>query len=99
VEDIGLNEARYQFEVNLFGAARVTQLLLPAMRKRAAGTIVNITSMGVRSTPRSVRGITRPSMHWKVGRIVYGSSPRAQRPSFVLFELVPVPPADFNLQN
>jgi len=46
VEDIGLNEARYQFEVNLFGAARVTQLLLPAMRKKAAGTIVNITSMG-----------------------------------------------------
>jgi NAD(P)-dependent dehydrogenase (short-subunit alcohol dehydrogenase family) len=46
VEDIDLSEARYQFEVNLFGAARVTQLLLPAMRKKAAGTIVNVTSMG-----------------------------------------------------
>nr|WP_314429049.1 SDR family NAD(P)-dependent oxidoreductase [uncultured Brevundimonas sp.] len=32
VEDIPLEEARYQFEVNLFGAARLTQLLLPAMR-------------------------------------------------------------------
>jgi len=46
VEDIGIEEARYQFEVNVFGAARLTQLLLPAMRKKGAGTIVNITSMG-----------------------------------------------------
>ncbi|AZO48238.1 MAG: SDR family NAD(P)-dependent oxidoreductase [Mesorhizobium sp.] len=46
VEDIGLDEARYQFEVNVFGPARLTQLLLPAMRKKKAGTIVNITSMG-----------------------------------------------------
>lgn len=46
VEEIPLDEARYQFEVNVFGAARLTQLLLPAMRERGAGTIVNITSMG-----------------------------------------------------
>lgn len=46
VEEIGIDEARYQFEVNLFGAARLTQLLLPAMRARRAGHIVNITSMG-----------------------------------------------------
>lgn len=46
VEDIGIDEARYQFEVNVFGAARLTQLLLPAMREKGAGTIVNITSMG-----------------------------------------------------
>jgi short-subunit dehydrogenase len=46
VEDIGIDEARYQFEVNVFGPARLTQLLLPAMRKKGAGTIVNITSMG-----------------------------------------------------
>lgn len=46
VEEIPLAEARYQFEVNVFGAARLTQLLLPAMRDRKAGTIVNITSMG-----------------------------------------------------
>jgi NAD(P)-dependent dehydrogenase (short-subunit alcohol dehydrogenase family) len=45
VEDIGMDEARYQFEVNVFGAARLTQLLLPAMRRKG-GTIVNITSMG-----------------------------------------------------
>lgn len=46
VEEIGIDEARYQFEVNMFGLARLTQLLLPAMRGKGAGTIVNITSMG-----------------------------------------------------
>ncbi|WP_323883444.1 oxidoreductase [Aeromonas caviae] len=46
VEEIGIDEARYQFEVNLFGAARLTQLLLPAMRAKGDGHIVNITSIG-----------------------------------------------------
>ena len=46
VEDVSIDEARYQFEVNLFGAARLTQLLLPKMRERRSGTIVNVTSMG-----------------------------------------------------
>jgi NAD(P)-dependent dehydrogenase (short-subunit alcohol dehydrogenase family) len=46
MEEIGLDEARYQFEVNVFGPARLTQLLLPAMRAKRAGRIVNITSMG-----------------------------------------------------
>ncbi|BFT81433.1 MULTISPECIES: oxidoreductase [Enterobacter] len=46
VEEIGIEEARYQFEVNVFGAARLTQLLIPAMRARRSGYIINITSMG-----------------------------------------------------
>lgn len=46
MEEIGMDEARYQFEVNVFGPARLTQLLLPAMRKKGSGAIVNITSMG-----------------------------------------------------
>lgn len=46
MEDITLEQARYQFEVNLFGLARLTQLLLPGMRERRRGTIVNISSMG-----------------------------------------------------
>ena len=46
MEDIPLDEARYQFEVNLFGLARLTQLALPYMRAQRAGTIVNISSVG-----------------------------------------------------
>ena len=48
VEDVPLEEARNQFEVNLFGAARLIQLVLPAMRARRSGTVINITSMGGR---------------------------------------------------
>ena len=46
LEDVPLPEARNQFEVNLFGAARLIQLVLPKMREQRSGTIVNITSMG-----------------------------------------------------
>jgi NAD(P)-dependent dehydrogenase (short-subunit alcohol dehydrogenase family) len=46
LEDVPLSEARSQFEVNVFGAARLTQLVLPHMREQRSGTIVNITSMG-----------------------------------------------------
>jgi short-subunit dehydrogenase len=46
VEDATCDEARYQFEVNLFGLARLTQLVLPTMRQKRAGKIVNISSMG-----------------------------------------------------
>ena len=48
VEDVALEEARRQFEVNVFGVARLCQLVLPAMRGARSGTIVNITSMGGR---------------------------------------------------
>ena len=46
VEDVDIDEARRQFEVNVFGAMRLTQLVLPHMRAQRSGTIVNITSMG-----------------------------------------------------
>ncbi len=46
VEDVPLEEARRQFEVNVFGAARLVQLVLPSMRSYKSGTIINITSMG-----------------------------------------------------
>lgn len=46
MEDTALEDARYQFEVNLFGLARLTQLVLPHMREKKAGTIINISSMG-----------------------------------------------------
>lgn len=46
VEDTPIDKARYQFEVNLFGLARITQLLLPGMRVKGKGLIINISSMG-----------------------------------------------------
>jgi len=46
VEDVSIDEARRQFEVNIFGLARITQLVLPIMRKNKSGRIVNISSMG-----------------------------------------------------
>src|SRR5262245_3128222 len=46
VEHVPMSEARYQFEVNVFGAARLIQLVLPGMRERRSGTIVNMSSMG-----------------------------------------------------
>lgn len=46
VEDVSLEEGRAQFNVNVFGAVRLIQLVLPHMRARQTGTIVNITSMG-----------------------------------------------------
>jgi NAD(P)-dependent dehydrogenase (short-subunit alcohol dehydrogenase family) len=46
MEDVSIDDARYQFEVNLFGMARLTQLVLPSMREKRAGKIINISSMG-----------------------------------------------------
>jgi len=46
VEDVPLDEARRQFEVNIFGLARLCQLVLPSMRNNKHGKIVNISSMG-----------------------------------------------------
>lgn len=48
LEDVDLDEARRQFEVNVFGLVRMTQLVLPAMREAQSGTVVNISSMGGR---------------------------------------------------
>lgn len=48
VEDVPLAEAYAQFDVNVFGVARLTQRVLPHMRAQRSGTIVNITSMGGR---------------------------------------------------
>ena len=46
VEETTLDDARYQFDVNLFGLARLTQLVLPYMRENRFGKIVNISSVG-----------------------------------------------------
>jgi len=48
VEDVPTSEARAQFDVNLFGLATLTRMVLPAMRAQGSGTIINISSMGGR---------------------------------------------------
>lgn len=46
IEDITMQDAKYQLEVNVFGAMRLTQLVLPKMRQNNYGKIVNISSIG-----------------------------------------------------
>jgi short-subunit dehydrogenase len=46
VEDTTMEDARRQFEVNIFGLARLTQLVLPHMREQKSGKIINVSSMG-----------------------------------------------------
>ncbi len=46
VEDVSMQDAKYQLEVNVFGAARLIQLVLPYMRQQHYGKIINISSIG-----------------------------------------------------
>ncbi len=50
VETVPLDAARRQFETNVFGLVRLTQLVLPKMRAQRWGKIVNLSSMGGRLT-------------------------------------------------
>jgi len=45
IEEVTLDQVRQQFEVNVFGPIALIQAVLPYMRKRRTGHIVNITSM------------------------------------------------------
>ena len=45
IENVPLEEARRQLEVNVFGLARLCQLVIPSMRAQGSGRIVNISSV------------------------------------------------------
>ena len=47
-EDLGMEEIKAQYQTNLFGVIRVTQAVLPIMRKQKSGIIVNISSVAGR---------------------------------------------------
>ncbi|MFE2916042.1 SDR family NAD(P)-dependent oxidoreductase [Kitasatospora indigofera] len=51
VELASPEEVRRQFDTNVFGLVRMTQLVLPGMRRAGSGRIVNISSMGGRFSP------------------------------------------------
>jgi NAD(P)-dependent dehydrogenase (short-subunit alcohol dehydrogenase family) len=46
LEESDLDAMRRQFDVNVFGAVAMIKAVLPGMRRRAAGRIINVTSMG-----------------------------------------------------
>ncbi len=50
VETTPMSDGRAQFETNVFGLVRLTQLALPAMRAQGWGRVVNVSSMGGRFT-------------------------------------------------
>ena len=45
IENVSMEEARRQVEVNVFGLARLTQLVIPHMREQGSGRIVNVASI------------------------------------------------------
>jgi NAD(P)-dependent dehydrogenase (short-subunit alcohol dehydrogenase family) len=50
LESVDVDDVRRQFETNVFGLLRLTQLVLPSMRAQRSGRIVNIGSMGGKLT-------------------------------------------------
>ena len=50
IEEVPIEEAKSQLEVNVFGLARMTQLVIPYMRKQHSGRIINISSVAGRVT-------------------------------------------------
>jgi NAD(P)-dependent dehydrogenase (short-subunit alcohol dehydrogenase family) len=62
VEETSIEEARQLFETNFFGVLRVTQAVLPSMRRKGYGRIVNISSM-LGLLPGPYRGIYAASKH------------------------------------
>ena len=50
VETVAPEDVRRQFETNVFGLLRMCQLVLPGMRRRGDGRIVNVSSMGGKLT-------------------------------------------------
>ena len=65
LEDVPLSEGRRQFEVNVFGLARLCQLVLPMMPRRNQARSSTSLRSAEKSGSRSAAGITPPSSRWK----------------------------------
>jgi NAD(P)-dependent dehydrogenase (short-subunit alcohol dehydrogenase family) len=50
IETLDMDDVRRQFETNVFGLIRMCQLVLPGMRQRRSGRIINLSSMGGKLT-------------------------------------------------
>jgi NAD(P)-dependent dehydrogenase (short-subunit alcohol dehydrogenase family) len=76
VESVPLADVRRMFETNVFGVIRMIQAVVPQMRERGAGTIVNVTSLAGRVAPPfdgfysatkfGVEGLSE-ALHYEVG--------------------------------
>ncbi|MDX3910607.1 MAG: SDR family NAD(P)-dependent oxidoreductase [Sphingobium sp.] len=75
VEDVP-SKRRGQFEVNIFGHARVIHWCCAKVRENRYGKVVNITSVGERSKSPLAPGTTPPNMRWRAGRTRCGSNRR-----------------------
>ena len=51
IEKVPLDEVRRMFETNFFGAVRMIQALVPGMRRRGGGVVVNVSSLAGRVAP------------------------------------------------
>jgi NAD(P)-dependent dehydrogenase (short-subunit alcohol dehydrogenase family) len=77
VETIPIDSVRRQFETNVFGLMRMCQLVLPKMRERGSGRIVNVSSMGGKlvfpgggvyhATKHAVEALS-DALRWEVAR-------------------------------
>ncbi|HEY2848173.1 MAG TPA: SDR family NAD(P)-dependent oxidoreductase [Pyrinomonadaceae bacterium] len=63
IEEIPLEAIRWQFEVNLFGMIRMSQLVLPAMRRQNDGRIINLSSTIAGEIEQPGAGIYRATKH------------------------------------
>lgn len=61
-EAVPMERVRAQFETNVFGLVELTRLVLPGMRRRRAGRIVNLSSMAAGWCSRAARSTTPQSM-------------------------------------
>jgi short-subunit dehydrogenase len=76
VESVPLAEVRRMFETNVFGVVRMIQAVVPQMRERGSGTIVNVTSLAGRVAPPfdgfysatkfGIEGLSE-ALHYEVG--------------------------------
>ncbi len=63
VETIAMDLARRQFETNYWGAMRVVRAVLPAMRAKRAGIIINVSTVGGRTPARGYHAFYQGSKH------------------------------------
>ncbi|CZR61745.1 related to short chain oxidoreductase/dehydrogenase [Phialocephala subalpina] len=82
LEDMSDSEVRAQMETNFFAPVKITQLLLPSMRARKNGTIVNISSVGgISALPTN--GLYASSKFALEGMLLFLSTPGGFRTNFL----------------